>query len=68
MTIGSFVVVTADPLLWGLGQIRAFTRSGTCIVEFHDLTREQFHPHELQLHDQWQEQEPAGDITWVEFA
>lgn len=68
MTIGSFIVVPADPLLWGLGQIRAFTRDGRCIVEFADLTRETFHPHELELHDRWQEQEPREDVTWVEFA
>lgn len=68
MTIGSFVVVLNDPLLWGLGQIRAFTRDGRCIVEFADLTREAFQACELELHDRWQEQDIHGEVAWVEFA
>lgn len=66
MTIGSFIVVTADPLLWGLGQIRQFTAKGRVIVEFADLTRESFHPLELELYDRWQESPCTMDEAILE--
>lgn len=54
MKVGNLVVVLADPMLWGAGQIRAVTREGRLLVEFGDLSREGFMAHELELLVRWQ--------------
>lgn len=53
MSTGDKVIVTADPLAWGIGTITGTTPTGRIAVEFTPGHEEQFDAHELELHATW---------------